>query len=193
MRGQPRLVIRGARRLPIASAARATGGKRRPRGPFTRTAAAHATPQTNAAPRAPVRRKVSPRSAAGTWESPSDRRDPVGIIEEGTSTAIESLVPIRYGRMSASPFTFYRGTAAIMAADLRPTAVTGINAQLCGDAHLSNFGLYGAPNRSMVFDINDFDVQRSNVSYRSTGYQSRRQTHYTFAMSQFTTYQTNFT
>jgi uncharacterized protein (DUF2252 family) len=59
--------------------------------------------------------------------------------------------------MSASPFTFYRGTAAIMAADLRPTAVTGINAQLCGDAHLSNFGLYGAPNRSMVFDINDFD------------------------------------
>ena len=102
-------------------------------------------------------RMVSPRSAAGTWEPPADRRDPVDIIEEGTKTAIQSLVPIRYGRMSASPFTFYRGTAAIMAADLRPTAVTGINAQLCGDAHLSNFGLYGAPNRSMVFDINDFD------------------------------------
>jgi len=102
-------------------------------------------------------REVSPRSAAGTWEPASDRRDPVGIIEEGTKTAIQSLVPIRYGRMSASPFTFYRGTAAIMAADLRPTAVTGIRAQLCGDAHLSNFGLYGAPNRSMVFDINDFD------------------------------------
>jgi uncharacterized protein (DUF2252 family) len=67
------------------------------------------------------------------------------------------LIPIRYGRMSANPFTFYRGTAAIMAADLRSTAVTGINAQLCGDAHLSNFGVYGAPNRSMVFDINDFD------------------------------------
>ncbi len=102
-------------------------------------------------------RKVSPRSAVGTWEPPADRRDPVGIIEEGTRTAIQSLVPIRYGRMSASPFTFYRGTAAIMAADLRPTVVTGIDAQLCGDAHLSNFGLYGAPNRSMVFDINDFD------------------------------------
>jgi uncharacterized protein (DUF2252 family) len=102
-------------------------------------------------------REVSPRSAAGSWEPASDRRDPVDIIEEGTKTAIQSLVPIRYGRMSASPFTFYRGTAAIMAADLRPTAVTGINAQLCGDAHLSNFGLYGAPNRSMVFDINDFD------------------------------------
>ena len=102
-------------------------------------------------------RKVSPRSAAGTWEPSSDRRDPVGIIEEGTKTAIKSLVPIRYGRMSASPFTFFRGTAAIMAADLRPTAVTGINAQLCGDAHLSNFGLYGAADRSIVFDINDFD------------------------------------
>ncbi len=102
-------------------------------------------------------REVSPRSAAGTWEPPADRRDPVGIIEEGTKTAIPSLVPIRYGRMSASPFTFYRGTAAIMAADLGPTAVTGINAQLCGDAHLSNFGVYGAPNRSIVFDINDFD------------------------------------
>jgi uncharacterized protein (DUF2252 family) len=102
-------------------------------------------------------RKVSPRSAAGTWEPRPDRRDPVDLIEEGTKSAIQPLVPIRYGRMSASPFTFYRGTAAIMAADLRPTAVTGINAQLCGDAHLSNFGLYGAPNRSLVFDINDFD------------------------------------
>ena len=88
---------------------------------------------------------------------PPDRRDPVDIIEEGTETAIESLVPIRYGRMSATPFTFYRNTADIMAADLRTTATSGISAQLCGDAHLSNFGVYGAPNRSMVFDINDFD------------------------------------
>ena len=102
-------------------------------------------------------RTVSPRSEAGSWEPSADRRDPVDIIEEGTKTAIPSLVPIRYGRMSASPFTFYRGTAALMAADLRSGPVTGINAQLCGDAHLSNFGLYGAPNRSMVFDINDFD------------------------------------
>ena len=102
-------------------------------------------------------RNVSPRSAAGVWEPPPDRRDPVDIIEEGTETALESLVPIRYGRMSASPFTFYRGTAAIMAADLRTTATSGIDTQLCGDAHLSNFGVYAAPNRSMVFDINDFD------------------------------------
>ena len=100
---------------------------------------------------------MSPRSTAGTWEPPPNRRDPVDIIEEGTKTAIQSLVPIRYGRMSASPFTFYRGTAALMAADLRTTAVTGIDAQLCGDAHLSNFGAYGAADRSMVFDINDFD------------------------------------
>jgi uncharacterized protein (DUF2252 family) len=102
-------------------------------------------------------RTVSPRSEAGSWEPSPDRRDPVDIIEEGTTTAIPSLVPIRYGRMSASPFTFYRGTAALMAADLRVSPVTGINAQLCGDAHLSNFGLYGAPDRSIVFDINDFD------------------------------------
>ena len=100
---------------------------------------------------------MSPRSTAGTWEPPPNRRDPVDVIEEGTTTAIQSLIPIRYGRMSASPFTFYRGTAALMAADLRTTAVTGIDAQLCGDAHLSNFGVYGAADRSMVFDINDFD------------------------------------
>ena len=100
---------------------------------------------------------MSPRSAAGRWEPPSDRRDPVDIIEAGTETAIESLVPIRYGRMSATPFTFYRGTAAIMAADLRTTATTGIDTQLCGDAHLSNFdsgvvrppiaGAVGVPRR----------------------------------------------
>ncbi len=102
-------------------------------------------------------RRTSPRSAAGTWQPPPGRRDPVDIIEEGAETAIRSLVPIRYGRMSESPFTFYRGTAAIMAADLRTSTVTGIHAQLCGDAHVSNFGLYGAADRSIVFDIDDFD------------------------------------
>lgn len=102
-------------------------------------------------------RDISPRSGAGAWKPAPDRRDPVDIIQQGTKTAIPDLVPIRYGRMSASPFTFYRGTAAIMAADLAPTTVSGINAQLCGDAHLSNFGLYGAPDRALVFDVNDFD------------------------------------
>jgi uncharacterized protein (DUF2252 family) len=102
-------------------------------------------------------RKTSPRSDAGNWEPAPDRKDPVAIIQEGTKTAIQSLVPIRYGRMSASPFTFYRGTASIMAADLAPTPSTGIKVQLCGDAHLSNFGLFGAPDRSLLFDVNDFD------------------------------------
>ena len=102
-------------------------------------------------------RRTSPRSDAGNWEPAPDRKDPVAIIEEGTKTAIQSLVPIRYGRMSASPFTFYRGTASIMAADLAPTPSTGIKAQLCGDAHLSNFGLFGASDRSLLFDVNDFD------------------------------------
>ena len=102
-------------------------------------------------------RKASPRSGPAVWEPDPNRRDPVDIIQEGTRDAIAGLVPIRYGRMSASPFTFYRGTAAIMAADLAGTANSGINAQLCGDAHLSNFGLFGSPDRALVFDVNDFD------------------------------------
>jgi uncharacterized protein (DUF2252 family) len=102
-------------------------------------------------------RKTSPRSESGKWQPASDRRDPVDIVQQGTKTAIPALVPIRYGRMSASAFTFYRGTASLMAADLAPTPSTGIKAQLSGDAHLSNFGLYGAPDRSLIFDANDFD------------------------------------
>jgi uncharacterized protein (DUF2252 family) len=102
-------------------------------------------------------RKASPRSGPGAWRPDPNRRDPVDIIQEGTEDAIPGLVPIRYGRMSASPFTFYRGTAAIMAADLAGTPNSGINAQLCGDAHLSNFGLFGSPDRALVFDVNDFD------------------------------------
>jgi uncharacterized protein (DUF2252 family) len=102
-------------------------------------------------------RTTSPRSGPAAWKPDPNRRDPVDIIQEGTQDAIPGLVPIRYGRMSASPFTFYRGTAAIMAADLAGTPNSGINAQLCGDAHLSNFGLFGSPDRALVFDVNDFD------------------------------------
>jgi uncharacterized protein (DUF2252 family) len=102
-------------------------------------------------------RKTSPRSGPGAWKPDPNRRDPVDIIQEGTQDAIPGLVPIRYGRMSASPFTFYRGTAAIMAADLAGTPNSGISAQLCGDAHLSNFGLFGSPDRALLFDVNDFD------------------------------------
>jgi uncharacterized protein (DUF2252 family) len=78
-------------------------------------------------------------------------------LEEQAATRVAELVPIRYGRMMLSPFTFYRGAAFIMAADLAATPRTGITVQLCGDAHLSNFGLYATPERRMVFDVNDFD------------------------------------
>ena len=102
-------------------------------------------------------RQTTPRSEHGRWHPAPDRPDPVALLEQQAATRVPDLVPIRYGRMLVSPFTFYRGTAAIMAADLASTPVTGITTQLCGDAHLSNFGLFGTPERRMIFDINDFD------------------------------------
>jgi uncharacterized protein (DUF2252 family) len=102
-------------------------------------------------------RQDAPRSAHGRWEPAPDRADPVALLEEQASSRVPHLVPIRYGRMLVSPFTFYRGAALIMAADLAATPVTGVTVQLCGDAHLSNFGLFGTPERRMLFDINDFD------------------------------------
>ena len=79
------------------------------------------------------------------------------LLEQQARTRVPELVPIRYGRMLVSPFTFFRGAAAIMAADLAGTPESGVTVQLCGDAHLSNFGLFGTPERRMLFDINDFD------------------------------------
>jgi uncharacterized protein (DUF2252 family) len=102
-------------------------------------------------------RQQVPRSDHGRWEPQVDRPDPVALLEEQASTRVNELVPIRYGRMSISPFTFYRGAALIMASDLSSTPDSGISVQLCGDAHLSNFGLFGTPERKMIFDINDFD------------------------------------
>src|SRR5262245_13645710 len=102
-------------------------------------------------------RREAPRSQHGQWEAAPDRPDPVGVLEQQAATRVPDLVPIRNGRMLVSPFTFYRGAAAIMAADLAGTPVSGITVQLCGDAHLSNFGLFGTPERQMLFDINDFD------------------------------------
>ena len=84
-------------------------------------------------------------------------RDPVGLIIGQGSTRVPELVPIRHGRMLVSPFTFYRGAALPMAADLSTTPNSGLRAQLCGDAHLSNFGVFAAPDRRLVFDLNDFD------------------------------------
>jgi uncharacterized protein (DUF2252 family) len=102
-------------------------------------------------------RAHTPRSSHAEWKAPKDREDPVAILEGQAESRVAELVPIRYGRMLVSPFTFYRGAAAIMAADLAQTPVSGLRAQLCGDAHLSNFGVFASPEREMLFDINDFD------------------------------------
>jgi uncharacterized protein (DUF2252 family) len=102
-------------------------------------------------------RRQASRSEQGRWRPAPDRADPVALLEEQAVSRVPELVPIRYGRMLVSPFTFYRGAASIMSADLAPTPVTGITVQLCGDAHLSNFGVFGTPERQLIFDINDFD------------------------------------
>lgn len=102
-------------------------------------------------------RAKTPRSSHSEWQAPEGREDPIAILERQAQSRVEELVPIRYGRMMVSPFTFYRGAAAIMAADLGATPTSGFTAQLCGDAHLSNFGVFASPEREMLFDINDFD------------------------------------
>jgi uncharacterized protein (DUF2252 family) len=102
-------------------------------------------------------RKRAPRSSHGAWQPPARRSDPVSLLEEQAAERAPELVPIRYGRMLASPGTFYRGGALLMASDLAGTPDSGLTAQLCGDAHLMNFGLYQSPERRLVFDINDFD------------------------------------
>ncbi len=98
-----------------------------------------------------------PLSAHAGWQPAPDRPDPVALLEGQAASRVQALVPIRYGRMAISPFTFYRGAALPMAADLAATPGSGIVVQLCGDAHLSNFGLFASPERDLVFDINDFD------------------------------------
>jgi uncharacterized protein (DUF2252 family) len=102
-------------------------------------------------------RESVPLEAHAEWVASADRPDPVGILEAQDATRVAELVPIRHGRMIVSPFTFYRGSAAIMAGDLSRTASTGLRVQCCGDAHLSNFGMFAAPDRALVFDLNDFD------------------------------------
>jgi uncharacterized protein (DUF2252 family) len=102
-------------------------------------------------------RSVARRSSSAEWEPPAGREDPVAILERQALSRVPDLVPIRYGRMAASPFAFFRGAAAVMAADLAGTPVSGLRVQACGDAHLSNFGAYAAPDRRLLFDLNDFD------------------------------------
>src|SRR5215217_1276850 len=102
-------------------------------------------------------RDQTPPSSHTGWAPATDRPDPVGLLEEQNVTREPDLVPVRHGRMLVSPFTFYRGAARIMAADLRDTPVAGLHVQLCGDAHLSNFGAFASPERRLLFDLNDFD------------------------------------
>ncbi len=103
-----------------------------------------------------LRATAEPSSHSG-WHPATDRPDPVSLLEEQDATREPDLVPVRHGRMMVSPFTFYRGAAKIMAADLKDTPRAGLTVQLCGDAHLSNFGVFASPERVLLFDVNDFD------------------------------------
>ncbi len=114
------------------------------------------TEQLSDSDRGKAIRAEVPRSSHADW-APSGSRDPVALLEEQAKTRVPELVPIRYGRMLVSPFTFFRGAAYIMAADLAAAPRTGLEVQLCGDAHLSNFGAFAAPDRRLVFSLNDFD------------------------------------
>jgi uncharacterized protein (DUF2252 family) len=133
------------------------------------------------------RRSSVSRSCHAQWAPPADRPDPVAVLEEQARTRVPDLIPIRYGRMLASPFSYFRGAAAPMAWDLAHTPTTDIRVQACGDAHLLNFGMYAAPDRRLVFDVNDFDetlpapfewdVKRLAASFavaaRDNGYKDR--------------------
>jgi uncharacterized protein (DUF2252 family) len=120
-------------------------------------AARHMLPAEERRAQGKALRDAVPREAHGTWKAPKDRRDPVDLLRESNKRRLPQLVPIRFGRMLQSPFTFYRGAAAIMAADLASTPASGIRVQACGDAHLLNFGGFATPERRVVFDINDLD------------------------------------
>ena len=98
-----------------------------------------------------------PRESHAQWQPPADRPDPVDLLISQGKSRVPDLVPVRYGRMMETPFTYYRGAALPMASDLASTPATGIYVQACGDAHLSNFGLFGSPERKLIFDVNDFD------------------------------------
>jgi uncharacterized protein (DUF2252 family) len=102
-------------------------------------------------------RKAAPRQDQAMWNEPDGRADPVGLLEKSNEDRLPELIPIRFGRMSQSPFAFYRGGAALMAADLASTPNSGLRVQACGDAHLMNFGGFATPERNIVFDINDLD------------------------------------
>jgi uncharacterized protein (DUF2252 family) len=128
----------------------------KPRTAFKSHEVPHFTPEERAA-RGKAERAEVPRSSHAVWEPPSNRRDPVDLLEEQAQSRVPELVPIRYGRMLTSAFAFFRGGAYVMAADLSVMPRTGLHTQLCGDAHLSNFGSFAAPDRTIIFSVNDFD------------------------------------
>jgi uncharacterized protein (DUF2252 family) len=128
-----------------------TQRKRTPAAPMPHLSVAERVARGKAA------RSEVPRASHATFEPPSTRPDPVELLERQAKTRVPELVPIRYGRMLVSPFTFYRGGAMIMAHDLAATPRSGLTVQCCGDAHLSNFGVFASPERRLVFDVNDFD------------------------------------
>jgi uncharacterized protein (DUF2252 family) len=103
------------------------------------------------------RRTVVPRTSQGVWEPPSDRVDPIALLDAENVGRVPALVPVRWGRMLESPFAFLRGAAGLMAADLAHTPCTGVHVQLCGDAHMANYGVFASPERRLLFDVNDFD------------------------------------
>src|SRR5215469_11843908 len=131
--------------------------------PPTRTA--QARPLAHSAFMTPDRRRAAgrqlrdkvPRDAHGTWRAEAGRASPIDILRAADATRQRELVPLRYGRMLQTPFTFYRGSAGVMAADLARTPVTEIRVQCCGDAHLMNFGGFATPERNLLFDVNDLD------------------------------------
>ena len=114
------------------------------------------TPAERAA-RGKAARAEVPRESHAMFDPPPDRPDPIGLLEQQAKTRVPELVPVRWGRMMVSPFTYYRGAALPMASDLATTPVSGLAVQACGDAHLSNFGLFGSAERRLMFDVNDFD------------------------------------
>src|SRR4051794_11413039 len=150
-RRQPRSVQGETRQADTALAVEADE-----RQPPPRKVVPHLSPEERVA-RGRATRAELPRSDHAVWEPPPLRHDPVAILEEQATTRVPELVPIRYRRMLVSPFTFFRGGAYLMASDLSGQPRTGLTVQLCGDAHLSNFGMFAAPDRRMLFSLNDFD------------------------------------
>ncbi len=143
-----------------------TTPRRRTTAASRKTATPGKQPEPAAVPHLSVAERVArgkaaraevPRAGHALFEPPSTRADPVALLERQAKTRVPELIPIRYGRMLVSPFTFYRGAASIMAHDLAATPRSGLNVQCCGDAHLSNFGVFASPERRLVFDVNDFD------------------------------------